>query len=227
VNDSGISESDILACVTTGERLKHRGYQGIIHTGRVADKDILVKSAAGTGIMGWVNRRMIRREYRMYCRLTGVDGIPRCFGFFMGRYLALEYVKSRSLRHATIRDRDDFFAQMRTIIRSLHDHGVAHGDLHRKDNILVTDDLHPCLIDFGVAVFRKSGFHPFNHFLYDFSRQQDINSWLKHKYGGKLQDISPGDAEHYRPLRISRIARTLKPAWTRIRRVFNLGRSPG
>ena len=221
--DSGISESDIRSCLNTGERLAHGGYQGEIRTGRIADKDILIKSAAGTGIKGWLNRKMIQREYRMYSHLGGVQGVPRCFGLFMGRYLVLEHVKSQSYRHATITDRDSFFVEIWDIIGSLHDRGVAHGDLQRKENILVTEDSRPCLVDFGVSVFRKPGFHPVNHFLYDFSRQQDFNCWVKHKYGGTYQNMSPEDAKLHRPLVIGAIARKLKPAWKKIRKVFNLG----
>ena len=221
--DSGISESDIRSLLSSGDRLTHGGYQGEIRIGRIADKNVLIKSAAGAGIKGWLNRKMISREYRMYSRLDGVQGVPFCYGFFMGRYLVLEHVKSQSYRHATISDRDSFFSEFFDVIGSLHDRGVAHGDLQRKDNILVTEDSRPCLVDFGVSVFRKPGFHPINHFLYDFSRQQDFNCWLKHKYGGTHQNMSPDDAKYHRPLRIAAIARRLKPAWTKIRRIFNLG----
>lgn len=221
--DSGISESDIRSCLITGDRLTYGGNQGDFYTGRIADTNILIKSATGTGIKGWLNRKFIRHEYHMYSHLNGVQGVPRCYGFFMDKYLVLEHVKSLSYRHATISDRNSFFVEMWDIIGSLHDRGVAHGDLQRKENILVTEDSRPCLVDFGVSVFRKPGFHPINHFLYDFSRQQDFNCWLKHKYGGKYQNMSPDDAKLYRPLRIGTIARKLKPAWTKIRKTFKLG----
>jgi serine/threonine protein kinase len=158
---------------------------------------------------------MLRREYRIYSRLSGISGIPRCYGFFMGRYLVLENVESQTFRHATIKDRNSFFAEMLTIIKSIHERGVAHGDLKRKGNILVTKDSRPCLIDFGVSVFRKPGFHPLNHFRHSFSHQHDFNAWVKYKYDRKYQDISPEDAQYYRPLRIERIARMIRRAWRR------------
>lgn len=218
MNDSNITESDVLSCVTGGERLKHGGYQGDIHTGQVGENRILVKSAAGTGITAWLNRRMLRREYHIYRRLAGVEGIPHCFGFFMGRYLVLENVDARTMRHTTIGDRNLFFAEMLTIIESFHERGVAHGDLKRKDNILVTRDSRPCLIDFGVSVFRQPGFHPLNHFRHSFSHQHDLNAWIKHKYDRKYQDISAEDAKYYRPLHLERLARLIKRTWIRLRK---------
>lgn len=218
MSSTGITEADILACVSNGESQIQGGYQGDIFTGRVGDRNILVKSAAGRNITAWLNRRMLRREYRIYCRLQGVSGIPHCFGFFSGRYLVLERIESQTLRHGTINDRDAFFAEMLTLIQSVHERDVAHGDLKRKDNILVTHDSHPYLIDFGVSAICKPGFHPLNHIWHSFCHQHDLNAWLKHKYGGNLQAISAEDARYYRPLLIERIARVIKRAWTKMKK---------
>jgi serine/threonine protein kinase len=128
------------------------------------------------------------------------------------------------MRHATISDRELFYAEMLKTIESIHARGVAHGDLKRKDNILVTQDSRPCLIDFGVSIFRKPGFHPFNHFRHSFSHQHDFNAWVKHKYDRKFQDISPEDAKYHQPLRIERMARTIKKNWLKIK---NAGKSGG
>ena len=220
MNDSGITKSDVLSCVSSGEQLDHRGYQGNIHTGQVGEHKILVKSAAGRGLAAWLNRRMLRREYLIYERLAGISGIPRCFGYFMERYLVLENVDAQTLRDGTISDRDGYFVEMLAIIEAIHDRGIAHGDLKRKENVLVTVDSRPCLIDFGVSVFRKPGFHPFNHFRHDFSHQHDFNAWVKHKYNRNYQKISPEDAKYYRPLLIELIARRIKRAWTQLKRSF-------
>ncbi len=220
MNDSCITESDVLSCVTSGEQLDHRGYQGTIHTGQVGEHKILIKSAAGRGLAAWLNRFMLRREYLIYERLAGISGIPRCFGYFMGRYLVLENVDAQTLRDGTISDRAGYFVEMLAIIEAIHERGIAHGDLKRKENVLVSRDSRPCLIDFGVSVFRKPGFHPFNHFRHDFSHQHDFNAWVKHKYNRNYQEISPEDAKYYRPLLIELIARRIKRAWTKLKRSF-------
>jgi len=226
VNDTGITESDVIACVRDGEQLEHRGYQGNIRTSRVGENKILVKSAAGRGIVAWLNRWFLRHEYLTYRRLTGISGIPHCYGFFQGRYLVLENVEAQTLRDGNIRDRNVFFAELLAIIESIHERGVAHGDLKRKDNILVTHDSRPCLIDFGVSVYRKPGFHPLNHFRHNFSHQHDFNAWVKHKYDREYQDISPEDAKYHRPLRIERITRTLKRTWIKLKNANKPARTP-
>lgn len=224
MSDACITDSDVLACVRDGEQLEHRGYQGNIHLGQVADNKILIKSAAGSGIVAWLNRRMLHHEYLIYRRLDGISGIPHCHGFFMGRYLVLERVDAETLRRATITDRDLFFREMLATIKSIHERGVAHGDLKRKDNILVTSDSRPCLIDFGVSVFRKPGFHPFNHFRHSFSHQHDFNAWVKHKYNRNFEELSPDDAKFHRPLRVEKIARAIKKAWTTVKKAVRPAR---
>jgi len=219
VTDSSITESDVLSCVANGAQQIDGGYQGDIHTGYVGDRKILIKSAAGRYVTAWLNRRMLKREYRIYLRLQGVEGVPRCYGFFKGRYLALENIESKTLRHGTINDRSSFFAELLAVIESIHARGVAHGDLKRKGNILVTHDSHPYLVDFGVSTFRKPGFHPLNHVWHNFSHQHDLNAWVKHKYGGNYQEMSADDAKYYRPLRLERMARTVKRTWRKMKKV--------
>jgi len=226
VNEASIAESDVIACVRDGDRMQHRGYQGNIHTGRIGETEVLIKSAAGRGIVAWINRRMLRREYLIYRRLDGISGIPHCYGFFRGRYLVLEKVDAQTMRDATIPDRKVFFDEMLTTIKRIHDRGVAHGDLKRKDNILVTRDSRPCLIDFGVSIYRKPGFHPFNHFRHSFSYQHDFNAWVKHKYKREFGDISANDLQYHRPLRIEQIARTIKRIWTRVKRTIRPKKTP-
>ena len=216
MNEARFTDADILACLRDSERIEGRGYQGSIYTGCVGDQKILVKSATGTGIRMWLNRWMLRREHDIYRRLAGISGIPRCYGLFLGHHLALEYLDARTIRQASISDRDSFFVEMLAIIESIHERGVAHGDLKRKDNILVTRDSRPYLVDFGVSVFRKPGFHPLNRFRHGFSHQHDYNAWLKHKYNRNYDDMSPEDARYFRSLWIERASRRIKRAWNKI-----------
>ena len=216
MTEASITESDILACLQDGERLEGRGYQGSFHTGTVGDKKIFIKAPAGKGVVAWINRWMLRHEYDTYRRLQGIEGIPHCYGFFLNRYLVLEHVDAETMRQTTISDRDTFFAEMLKVVEAIHERGVAHGDLKRKDNVLVTRDSRPCLIDFGVSVYRKPGFHPFNHFRHNFSHQHDFNAWVKHKYNSNFDSMSPEDAVYFQPLWIERISRKLKPAWKKL-----------
>ena len=112
MSNASITESDVIACVRDGNQMQHAGYQGNIHTSQVGTNNILVKSAAGSGVAAWLNRWMLQREYLIYRRLTGIEGIPHCYGFFLRRYLVLENVEARTMRHTTMTDRASFFAEM-------------------------------------------------------------------------------------------------------------------
>jgi len=213
-----VTEAEVVACVEGGEKIETSGHQGSIYLGNVGDRQILVKAATNAGFHGALCRWMLRRERRMYRRLQGVDGVPRCYGLFGGCYLALEYIDGQTFRHATIDDPTRFFEQLFVIITAVHELGLAHGDLMRKENILVSRDQRPYLVDFGVSACRKPGFHPLNFFWYGFLHQQDLNAWVKHKNRGNFENLSPDDAKYYRPMRLNKIARVFKRAWVKIRR---------
>jgi hypothetical protein len=70
-------------------------------------------------------------------------------------------------------------------------------------------------LDFGAAVIYKDGFHPLNHFLYRVAQRFDYNAWIKHKYMGRLQAVSPQDRQYYRRTWIERAASRLKRLWLR------------
>ena len=206
-------QPDILTCLEKAEKLEIRGYQGNIHASWIGNQKVLIKSAAGKGITAWINRLMLRREYNIYQRLDGIPGVPHCFGFFLNRYLVLEHVDAQTMRDVGIFDQESFLVEMLSVIRAVHSRGVAHGDLKRKDNVLVTRDSKPYLIDFGVSVVRKKGFHPLNYLWHSFCHQHDFNAWLKHKYGRDLTNMSPEDASLYRFLWPERLFRILNRPW--------------
>ncbi|MDH3266307.1 MAG: hypothetical protein OEM25_05010 [Gammaproteobacteria bacterium] len=215
MSKNGFTESEIVACLADLDQATQGGYQGDIQTSHIGTTKVLIKSAAGGPLVLWLNRLLLRHEYQVYLRLAGVDGIPECYGFFKGRYLMLQYIEGQTLRHAEIVDHDAFFAEMRALLERIHARSVAHGDLKRKDNIIVGNDSHPYLVDFGVSTFRKPGFRPVNRFWHSFCRQHDLNAWIKHKYKRRFQDMSAEDAALYRPLLIERLARRIKRLFVR------------
>ena len=227
MTDFRLTEADVLACVKHGKKIEISGHQGSIYLGNVGDRRLLVKAATHPGLHAALCRWMLRREHRTYRRLQGVDGIPRCYGLFGGCYLALQFIEGQTFRHATIEDHTRFFEQLLAIIRSIHELGVAHGDLMRKENILVSRDQRPYLIDFGVSVARKPGFHPLNYLWHGFLHQHDLNAWVKHKNGGKIENMSPDDARYYQPLRLDQLARVIKRTWVKIKGVIKVVASSG
>lgn len=196
-----------------------RGYQGQVYLYKDKNRRLIVKAASGRGPAQWLRRRMLRNEHRIYQRLAGFPGAPRCYGILAGRYLVLEYVEGIPMRQAEIRDRETFFAALFEHIHELHRRGVAHADLKRKDNLLVVDGRRPCLIDFGVAVVYKPGWHPLNHFLFELARQFDYNAWVKLKHR-HIEQAPAEDLAYYRPTRTEKLARWVKRRYLALKQAF-------
>lgn len=197
-----------------------RGYQASVTLLATSAGDVVVKTPHG-GVLGAVWRHLLRRESAVYERLAGIAGIPRCFGLVRGKELAIEYVRGPSLREhePQIADRDAFFALLLETVRAMHAAGVAHGDLKRKDNIIVGPGERPYLIDFGIAVRRSATSALWNRCIFEPLVQMDRNAWVKLKYGRRIDpDTEPGvlsaeDAAVYRPLWLERLARAVRVPW--------------
>ena len=113
----------------------------------------------------------------------------------------------------TLADRERFFARLLETVRALHQAGIAHGDLKRKENTLVGPGETPYIIDFGVACVRRPGTHHFNRIRFEQTRQMDLNAYIKLKYGPFTDQMTPADAALYRPLLVERLARRARGPW--------------
>jgi predicted Ser/Thr protein kinase len=216
-----------------GGALISSGYQGVVYKVRADTlqfdaKDsgsqflpesnyMIVKEAMGLPVIRSLRRTMIRREYEVYRRLDGVRGIPKCYGLKDGHKLLLEFVDGHSLRLSKdeLPDRDAFFSALLDILLATHRAGVAHADLKRKDNILVTPAGEPWLVDFGSAVMRKEK-GILNHWLFRQACQIDLNAWIKHKYLGRYDKVSDEDAPYFRLTTLERLAAPVRKAWRKI-----------
>lgn len=192
-----------------------QGYQASVRRCESPHGDLAVKSPHRSALQGLLGRIAIKHEYAVYGRLRGVDGIPRCFGLVDGRHLVLEYVPGGSLREceAGLRDRDRYFARLRRTLESMHRAGIAHGDLKRKDNLIVGPDERPYIIDFGVACVRPASGRGWRAARFRLTEQMDYNAWIKLKYRRRTDAISAEDLPLYRPLWIERVARWVRIAW--------------
>lgn len=199
------------------------GYQAFVHLYRIQPGDVVVKTPHG-GPLAALWRALLKREHAVYERLDGIPGIPRSFGLVGDGRLALEFVAGPSLREheARIADRDAFFAKLLATIRAMHAAGVAHGDLKRKDNVIVGPGERPYLIDFGIAVRRSATNALFNRCVFAPLVQMDMNAWVKLKYGRRIDPaaepdvLASDDAAIYKPLPIERLARAVRVPWQAI-----------
>jgi len=206
----------------SGELLSS-GYQGVVYKiaagpDRPGIDYLVVKQAMGSPLVRWFRRRMIRREYRVYQQLVDISGIPQCFGLQDGDRLLLEFIDGRPLKlsDGEIEDREKFFAVLLDLLQATHRAGVAHADLKRKENILVTPAGLPYLIDFGSALMRSDASGGLRRWLFRQACQIDLNAWVKHKYRGRYADISSADAQFYQPTVVERVARPPRLIWRKI-----------
>ena len=205
----------IEASLATGSHRLAHGYQGAVYL-YPGPPRLVIKVATGKGVMRLLRRRMLRREHAVYQKLSGFRGSPRCYGLLAGRYLVLEHIESTPLRRAVLTNRVAFFAALFEHINTLHARGVAHFDLKKKDNLLVTADGLPCLIDFGAAIIRKPGLAPLNRWFYRLAERFDFNAWVKLKYDGKYANVSAADRVYFRRSFVEKAARVLKRSYQRL-----------
>ncbi|MGI9341418.1 MAG: hypothetical protein ACR2QV_01120 [Gammaproteobacteria bacterium] len=198
------------------------GYQGVVYKVPAGPEYpdveyLIVKQAMGSALVRTFRRWMIRREYRVYVRLAGIPGVPRCFGLD-GDRLILEFIDGQPLRLSAdeLDERDRFFASLLATLQSIHRAGVAHSDMKRKDNILVTPDGLPCLIDFGSAVLRPRNAGALRDWIFREACQIDLNAWIKHKYLARYDEISDEDAKFFDPTLIERVARPIRRVWRKL-----------
>jgi len=201
----------------TRSNIFRRGYQGYVYLYEDKDRRLIIKAPMGWGLGRLLRRAMLRNEYRVYSRLSGVAGVPRCYGLVDGCYLVLEFIDGVPVRSARITDRDVFFETLLNLIKELHKAGVAHTDLKKKDNLLVVEGHTPCVIDFGVAVIRKSGFAPLNRYLFNLSSKFDFNAWVKLKYDGKYEDMVDEDRKYFNRTVVEKVSRWIKDTYLSIK----------
>ena len=204
----------------TGSNIFSRGYQGYVFLYEDRDRPLIIKAPIGWGLGRFIRRVMLRNEYKVYSRLSDVSLAPHCFGLLNKCYLVLEFIDGIPIRNAQITDREVFFATLLKLIKELHKAGVAHTDLKKKDNLLVVEGNTPYVIDFGVAVIRKPGFAPLNHYLYNLSRKFDFNAWIKLKYNGRYEKIIDQDRVYFNRTAIEKVSHWGKNTYLDIKKIL-------
>jgi len=124
--------------------------------------------------LSWLARWLCRREARALARIDKLPGTPRLIGSD-SRSLRREWIEGRPMQMARPRN-PDYFRQARRLVTSLHRRGVAHNDLAKEPNWLVTPTGAPALVDFQLAtVSLRRGL------LFRALAREDLRHLLKHK----------------------------------------------
>lgn len=131
--------------------LKHDVFGRIELTER--DGALVVRRVAcGSGVMGsrWLATRFAQREQRLLRRLSEVDRLPRALGAGEQRDFYRSYIEARPLYEVGSLGAA-YWRELRALVEAVHRAGVAHNDLAKEANILVTPDGRPGLVDLQIG----------------------------------------------------------------------------
>lgn len=144
---------------------------------RAAERGRLIVIRDSGGARWWLRplaRRLCRREAAALSRLDGLAGVPRLLAIDR-RGLRREWIEGRPMQAAAPRNAG-YFRAARRLVAAMHRRGVAHCDLAKEPNWLVTPTGAPALVDFQLAVVsRRRGR------LFRTLAREDLRHLLKHK----------------------------------------------
>ncbi|VAW65888.1 hypothetical protein MNBD_GAMMA10-3173 [hydrothermal vent metagenome] len=213
-----ISENELAEWVEshlqTDECALSTGYQGrtLLYqesTSEDAHK-LVIKVALGNFLSRPVNLSLLRHEYRVYQKLQGMDTVPVCYGMVKEKYLVIEFIEGMTIRQNRPEKNSEFYVKLLGAIKEMHRRGVAHNDLKRKENLLVTHDEQPVMIDFGVSIIKKNRLRWLNGYLFNLVAQFDYNAWCRHKYDKQIHELSDEDKKYYNKTFIEIYSRKIK-----------------
>lgn len=124
--------------------------------------------------LAWFARWLCRREARALARLDGLPGTPRLLAAAAGE-LRREWIEGRPMQIAKPRN-PEYFHAARRLVTALHRRGVAHNDLAKEPNWLVTPTGAPALVDFQLASVSER-----RRRLFRALAREDLRHLLKHK----------------------------------------------
>lgn len=125
---------------------------------------------------------MLSRECRTLQELEEIEQVPGFLGYPDNYSFAMEYRPGQTLRELEPEELPpSFFTSLEETVRRIHELQIVHSDLKRRENILVSPDGEPVIIDWGTTFRYKPGPHPLNNWLYRQFKQIDLNAISKYK----------------------------------------------
>jgi RIO-like serine/threonine protein kinase len=122
---------------------------------------------------------LIHKEWKIYSRLAGIQGIPKAVERIDRFAFAMEFVPGKPIQRGEALS-PSFFSDLERVLEEVHSRGVVHLDLRHKGNILVSERGEPYLIDFNSSFsFKEKGF--LRHFLFPILRWVDYGGMFKLK----------------------------------------------
>lgn len=170
--------------------------------------EMILKDFSGKGrLVRWFGSGQLRHERRALRRLAGIEGIPAVLGEIPPCGLLLQPMpgaRITSWRRRTPEQIASMLDRLDALVARIHERGIAHLDLRKRDNILVDDDGHPGVIDFNASVL----FHPgslASRVVFPWLRRLDRAALLKWRSFLMPDHLTPSQRRRHR--RMSRLRR--------------------
>lgn len=137
-------------------------------------------AAKGTLFKRLLGVYLVWRERVALARAEGIPGVPRVSGTMGPTALVTEYLDATEVTSAppgllTA----EFFERLTQAVNALHARGIVHGDLKKLENILVTAEGEPALVDFTAAFV--TGSNPVTALVLPFIVEDDLRAICKLK----------------------------------------------
>jgi hypothetical protein len=123
---------------------------------------------------GFLARALCRREARALAQLDGMPGTPRLVSAGSAQ-LTREWIDGRPMQACRPRNAE-YYRLARRLLVALHRQKIAHNDLAKEPNWLVTPTGAPALVDFQLALVS-----PRRGRLFRMLAREDHRHLLKHK----------------------------------------------
>lgn len=187
------------------------GYQSSVSVGTFRNRKCVFKRVLHPRLPGVrrIEKWLLDREARALEKLEDVPEVPRLLGRPDPYGIAIEHRDGE-----TLRERDpgqlpaSYFRELQSTVQSIHRRGIVHSDLKKKENLMVSPDGRPVVIDFGTHFRKKSSPRPLNNFLYEQFRQIDRNAVAKLKSRYCPETLSSEERESLdNPVFLERVSR--------------------
>lgn len=136
----------------------------------------VVRSAADSRPWArWLARRLLAREARSLAGLEGIDGVPKLLQVERDS-LQRSWIDGAPMHTAGPAQDTAYFRDAARLLSRMHRRCVAHNDLAKEPNWLVTPDGRPAIVDLQLGWYA-----PRRGLLFRLAGREDLRHLLKHK----------------------------------------------
>jgi predicted Ser/Thr protein kinase len=135
-----------------------RGFQSSVYLVECQGEQLAVKDFALSP--KWFRRFiapvLVKREVRALRHLNGTRGIPRFAGRVDRLAFAMQFIEGTPISTFGRGElAPEVFPRIAEVVAGMHARGVAHGDLKRRSNLILSSDGSVWIIDFAASVVAR------------------------------------------------------------------------